>query len=145
MRVLPAFIDFNVSSAHYHLANATVKTKDLFFTQNYVVLYGGDQIAIEFDLQADDLAKTVVTINGLIAQNGPNIGGFAPISLQLNGHSPFKSNYTVTGGGYQATSQSFSAPPEQLVAGSNTLTLIVAPNATNTFWLYRLQVDVKPS
>lgn len=143
VRELPAFVDFNVSSSHYHLANATLQTKDLLFEQNYLTLDSGQQVAIQFDLQEDDLAKTMVTVKGLISQLSPNSAGFTPINLQLNGHPPFKLNYTIPGGGSQPTSQSFSAPPEQLVAGPNTLTLTVVPGNITKFWLYRLEVDLK--
>ncbi len=145
VRGLPAFVDFNVSSPHYHLANATLQTKDFLFRQNHIELDSGQQVAIQFDLQKDDLVKTMVTVKGLISQISPNSAGFAPINLQLNGHPPFKLNYTMPGGGGQPNSQSFSAPPEQLVAGPNTLTLTVVPGNTTKFWLYRLEVNLKPS
>ena len=159
-RLSPAFVDFNIvssfypltnetSSLHYHLANAALKTDGVQARQNdfqsYLILGGGQQVAIEFDLQKDDLAKTMVTVNGLVAQNGANNAGYAPISLQLNGHPAFESNFTMPGGGYQATSQPFSAPSTQLVAGPNTLILTVAPNAATAFWLYRLEIDLKSS
>ncbi len=143
--VLPAFVDFSDLPLHYHLANVTLKTNGFQLNQNSLLLGNDQQVVIEFDLQRKDLAQIMVTVNGLVSQHGPNNQGFAPINLQLNGHPAFVSSYTIPGGGYQPTSQSFSAPSAQLVAGENTLTLTVDHNAVTNFWLSRLEVGPKSS
>ena len=99
---------------------------------------------VEFDLQQDDLMKTIVTVGGLMSQNGPYNAGYSPITLQLNGHPAFKTDYIMPGGGFTLIPQSFDAPQEQLISGANTLTLTVG-NASTYFWLYRLEVGLKSS
>jgi tetratricopeptide (TPR) repeat protein len=149
---LPAFVDCDIPLEFDLLVwNATLKTRHNnararetdWFKEYYTIL--GQEIweaVIEFNLEESNLKKIEVIVKGGVTQlDGKS--GHSPVSLQLNEHPAFVSNFTMPGSGVHMMAKSWDVPLEQLICGSNTLTLTVASDARSCFWLYLLYVGLK--
>ncbi len=131
--------DFTVSPPR--LNNMILVSNDSQFDADHSLLDHGQQVETIFNLLKS--TKTVnVTIRGLVSRTSSGKGD-APINLSCNG-TPFISNFTVQGEGFDPTNNIFQIPAQQLIAGGNRLTLQVAANVSNdstVFWLYSLEVQ----
>lgn len=120
------------------LSHITLISNDSSFSTDHADLLPNQKVTIGFTLQPHK-SNIMLSIRGLVSQNGPNNPGFSPINISCNGQTVV-SNYTIPGNGNSPDTTSIQLPNQQLTATNNQLQIQVASNAQTIFWLYNLEV-----